>query len=94
VRIKRYGITVSDEDKLQFYHKQMYASNPFDIKAMTEWENKPKAIKDSFDKATTYFEVLVRDYEVYKQNSGSTAGKHRYKSANQATKADCGNKLR
>ncbi len=72
----------------------MYASNPFDIKAMTEWENKPKAIKDSFDKATTYFEVLVRDYEVYKQNSGSTAGKHRYKSANQATKADCGNKLR
>jgi hypothetical protein len=82
VRIKRYGITISNEDKLQFYLEQMYASNHFNKKEMTEWENKPKVIKDSFDKATTYFEGLVRDYEVYKQNSGGTAGKHSYESAN------------
>jgi len=32
VHIKRYGITISDEDKLQFYLKQMYSSNHFNIK--------------------------------------------------------------
>jgi hypothetical protein len=94
VRIKRYGITISDKDKLQFYLKQMYASNHFDKKKMTGWENKPKAIKDSFDKVTTYFKGLVRDYKVYKQNSGGTAGKHSYESANQATKANCSDELR
>jgi hypothetical protein len=93
VRIERFGITISDEDKLQFYLKQMYASNHFDKKEMTEWENKPEAIKNGFNDAKTYFEGLVRDYEVYKQNSGGTAGKHNFKSANQATKADCSNEL-
>jgi hypothetical protein len=94
VRMERYGITISDKDKLQFYLKQMYAPNHFNKKEMTEWENKPKAITDSFDKSTTYFEGLVRDNKVYKQNSGSTAGKHSYKSANQATEAYRGNELR
>jgi hypothetical protein len=60
---------------------------------MTEWENKPKAIKDSFNKAMTYFEGLVRDYKVYKQNSGGTAIKHSFESANQATEANRGDKL-
>ena len=61
VRIKRYGITISDEDKLQFYLKQMYSSNHFDKKEMTEWENKPEADKNNFGKAKTYFEGLVKD---------------------------------
>ncbi len=43
VCIERFGITISDKDKLQFYLKQMYASNHFDKKEMTEWENKPEA---------------------------------------------------
>jgi hypothetical protein len=30
VRIERFGITISDKDKLQFYLKQMYALNHFD----------------------------------------------------------------
>ncbi len=93
VSIERFGITISDEDKLQFYLEQMYASNHFDKKEMTMWENKPKAIKNDFNDAKTYFEGLVWDYEVYKQNSGGTAGKHNFESANQATKADCGNEL-
>ncbi len=71
----------------------MYASNHFDKKEMTEWENKPEAIKNNFNDKKTYFEGLVRDYKVYKQNSSSTAGKHNFKSANQATKANCGNEL-
>jgi hypothetical protein len=32
VRIKRYGITISNKDKLQFYLKQMYSSNHFNKK--------------------------------------------------------------
>jgi hypothetical protein len=72
VRIKRFGITISNEDKLQFYLKQMYASNHFDKKEMTEWENKPEAIKHNFNYAKTYFEGLIRDYKVYEQYSGGT----------------------
>ncbi len=83
--MEQFGITISDEDKLQFYLEQMYASNHFDKKEMTEWENKPEAIKNDLNYAKTYFEGIVRDYEVYEQNSG---GKHNFKSANQATKAN------
>ncbi len=68
----------------------MYALNHFDKKEMTEWENKPEAIKNDFNNAKTYFEGLVRDYKVYKQNSGGTAGKHNFESANQATKVNSG----
>jgi hypothetical protein len=56
--------------------------------------DKPEAIKNDFNDAKTYFEGLVRDYEVYKQNSSSTAGKHNFESANQATEANRGNELR
>ena len=93
VRIKSFSITFYGKDKLQFYLKQMYASNHFDKKEMTEWENKPKATKDNFNKSKIYFEVLVRDYKVYEQNSSSTANKYNFVSANQATKADCSDKL-
>ncbi len=91
VHIKRFGITISDKDKLQFYLEQMYVSNHFDKKEMTEWENKPEAIKNNFNNAKTYLKGLVRDYKVYKQNSGGTAGKHNFESANQASKANRGN---
>ena len=93
--IKRFRITISNKDKLQFYLKQMYASNHFDKKEMTEWEweNKPIAIKDNFDKAKLYFGGLDKDYEVYAQNSSGTAGKHNFDSANQAAKANAGDKL-
>ena len=78
VHIKQFGITISDKDKLQFNLEKMYASNHFDKKEMTEWENKPKATKDNFNKVKRYFEGLVRDYKVHKQNSGSTASKHNF----------------
>jgi hypothetical protein len=94
IRIKRFGITISNEDKLQFYLEQMYASDHFDKKEMTEWENKTVAIKHNFGEAKLYFEGLVKDYEVYAQNSGGTAGKHNFESANQAAEADAGDELR
>ncbi len=93
IRIKRFGLIIPDKDKLQFYLKQMYASNHFDKKEMTEWENKPIAIKGDFDEAKLYFKGLVKDYEVYAQNSGSTAGKHNFESANQSADADAGDEL-
>ena len=94
IRIERFGITIiSDKDKLQFYLEQMYASNHFDKKEMTEWENKNITIKDDFDEAKLYFEGLVKDYEDYAQNSGGTAGKHNFDSANQAAEADTGDEL-
>ena len=54
VRIEQYGITISDEDKLQFCFKQTYSSNHFNKKEMTEWENKPEANKNNFDKANIF----------------------------------------
>jgi hypothetical protein len=72
----------------------MYASNHFDKKEMTEWENKPILIKDDFVEAKLYFEGLVKDYKVYAQNSGGTAGKHNYESANQAAEVDAGDEVR
>jgi hypothetical protein len=93
MRIERFVITISDKDKLQFYLQKMYASNHFDNKELTEWENKIIAFKDDFDEAKLYFEGLVRDNKVYAQNSGGTAGNHNFESANQAAEADAGDKL-
>jgi hypothetical protein len=93
IRIERFGITISDKDKLRFYLEQMYSSNQFDQTQMTTWENKSEAIKTDWTEAKQYFEGLIQDYEVYKQNSGSTAGKGRYESANQAAEANKGDEI-
>jgi hypothetical protein len=53
-RIDRLGIVISDEDKLQFYMEQIYASKCFDKKEMVDWENKPIAIKDDYEEAKMY----------------------------------------
>ena len=36
IRIECFRITISDKDKQQFYLEQMYTSNHFDKKEMTE----------------------------------------------------------
>ena len=82
-RIDRLRVVISDEDKLQFYIEQIYASNCFDKKEMVDWENKPVNIKDDYDEAKLYFEGLVQDFETYIQNSGGDSGKRGYESANQ-----------
>jgi hypothetical protein len=53
----------------------MNASNTFDKKEMTDWENKPEVLKNNFGQAKLYFTGLVRDYETYEQNRVSTTGK-------------------
>jgi hypothetical protein len=91
--IQSFGITIFNEDKLQFYLEQMYACNSFNKKEMTEWENKPEIIKNDFKEAKLYFEGLVQDYETYKQNSGGMMGKSKYKRVNQAKEAEQGDEL-
>jgi hypothetical protein len=71
----------------------MYSSNQFNQPQMTTWENKPEVVKNDWDKAKKYFEGLIRDFEVYEQNSGGTAGRGKYKSANATADANKGDKL-
>jgi hypothetical protein len=92
--IEHFGITISDKEKLQFYLEQMYASNSFDKKEMTDWEKKPEITKNDFDKAKLNFEGFVKDYETYEQNSGGVMSKSKYESENQAKEDEQGNKLR
>ena len=58
-RIDRLSVVISNEDKLQFYMEQIYASNCFDKKEMVDLENKPIAIKDDYNEAKLNFEGLV-----------------------------------
>ena len=53
----------------------MYACNHFDQNQITTWENKDEAINNDWTMVKQYLEGLVRDFEVYKQNSVGTAGK-------------------
>ncbi len=92
VRIDNLGVVISNEDKLQFYMEQIYASNCFNMKEMVNWKNKPIHIKDNYNKAKLYFEGLVRDFKTCTQNSGGSSGKMGYKSTNQM--ADVGNEIR
>jgi hypothetical protein len=71
----------------------MYPFNTFNKKEMTDWENKPKIIKNNFDEAKLYFEGLVRDYKTYEQKIGSMTSKSKYNSANHVKETDKGNKL-
>jgi hypothetical protein len=59
---------------------------------MVDWENKPIAIKDDYNKAKLYFEGLVRNFETYTQNSNGNSAKMGYKCTNQM--ADVGNEIR
>ena len=89
----RSDITISDEDKLQFYLEQMYDSNIFDKAEMMEWEQQPIITKTDYALAKRYFELRVKAHDTYIQNSnGGTAGRHNYESANNM--ADIGDEIR
>jgi hypothetical protein len=60
---------------------------------MLTWEQQPPNIKTDYDEAKRYFERIVKATDTYEQNAGGgTAGRNRYKSANQM--ADYGDKIR
>jgi hypothetical protein len=86
------GIIISNKDKLEFYLKQIYATNCFDKTEMVTWENKPIIIRDNYTQAKAYFKNLVKDFQTYMQNSGGKTWKMGYESANHM--ADVGNEIR
>jgi hypothetical protein len=86
----RSDIVVPDEDKLQFYLKQMYASIRFDKQEMLEWEKQPDNTKADYTLARAYFETIVKATDTYEQNAGTKP--QRYESANQL--AGLGNEIR
>lgn len=91
VSLVRSDVTISDDDKLQFYLEQMYESNTFDKMEMMTWENQPTATKTDFDLARNYFEKLIKSYDTYEQNAG-TGAQNTYDSASRL--ADVGDELR
>jgi len=86
------NITISNEDKLQFYLEQMYDSNMFD-KEMMEWDQQPINIKTNYDLTKHHFELKVKAHNTYIQNSSSSAaGRNKYESANNM--ADIGDEIK
>ena len=86
-------VTITDEDKLQFYLEEMYNSNQFNKNEMLNWEKKSTAVKSNYTNAKTYFEDLVKATDTYEQNAGGgTTSRNKYESANQL--ADCGDEIR
>ncbi len=83
--LDRLGIVISNDDKLQFYLKQIHALNCFDKTEMVTWEGQLHPSKGEL-------QTLGKDFEIYTQNSGGKTGKMGYESANHL--ADVGNKIR
>ena len=74
------SISISEEDKLQFFIEQMYESKQFDREQYVAWEKKPDADKTWLN-ATLYFEDITADNEAYESNVGGTAKRGRFESA-------------
>ena len=74
------GITISNDDKLQFFIEQMYESKFFDRDQYVQWEKKADADK-TWENATVYFETITSDNKGYEANIGGTAKRGRYESA-------------
>jgi hypothetical protein len=91
-RLDRLGIVISNNNKLQFYLEQIYASNCFNKTEMVTWENKPIIVKADYTQAKAYFENLGKDFKTYTQNRGGKTGKMGYESSNHM--ADMGDKIR
>ena len=86
-------LSITDEDKLQFYLEQMYDSNMFDKAEMMEWEQQPINIKTDYPLAKQHFELKVKAHDTYLQNSSSGAtGRNKYESANNM--ADIGDEIK
>ena len=88
----RSDVTIPNNDKLQFYLKEIYDSNKFDKQDMLTWEQSSAIIKTNFDQTKAYFEKIVKATNIYEQNTGSNSTWcNKYKSANQM--ANYSNKL-
>ena len=83
VTLARDNILISDADKLHQYILQMYKCNYFDQPMMTEWEK--KAIVDkTYANAVIFFNDKMASIEKYQENSGNSAKRNGFDSANSA----------
>jgi len=73
------GVPINDSDKVQIYMENMYMSDMFEERDMTEWEEKPEADKD-WATAKTYFGSLFKKRKKY--NSDMKARGAGFESAN------------
>ena len=73
--LKRQKITITDNDKLQHYLLEMYDSNQFDRRELTDWEKKDDADK-KWDNATEYFEEIIANIDAYDENRGAVSYTH------------------
>ena len=62
----RSDVTITDDDKLQFYLEEIYDSNRFDRQEMLTWERQLAATKTDFDLAKAHFEEIVNATDTYK----------------------------
>jgi hypothetical protein len=86
-------ITITNNNKLQFYLEEIYNSNCFNKQEMLTWEQQPAATKTNYNLAQAYFERIIKATNTYEQNmGGETAGHNCYKSTNQM--ANYGNEIR
>lgn len=74
---KRWKISVIEQDVMDHFVAQIYQSNTFDIKIMTDWENKRPIFK-TWDHCKAYF---LKEAENIKQYNKSTAKQSGYGSA-------------
>ena len=73
------GVPINDSDKVQIYIENMYMSDMFDEREMTEWEEKAEADK-TWATAKTYFSSLYKKRKKY--NSDMKARGVGFESAN------------
>jgi hypothetical protein len=65
INLVRSDVTISDNNKLQFYLEQMYKANAFNKMKMMNWENQPMVTKTVFTLAREFFEKLIKSYDTY-----------------------------
>ena len=78
--LERNQIDVTDKDKLEHFVLQMFGSNLFDENQMMEWEKKA-ALAKTWAAATSYFNEIVKEQEMYSKLFGRSTKKLRYESA-------------
>jgi hypothetical protein len=69
----RLDVAIPDNNKLQFYLKEIYDSNKFDKQDMLTQEQSLAIIKTDFNQTKAYFEKIVKATIVNKQNTGGNS---------------------
>lgn len=78
--LRQQNVTITDSDKLQHYLVQMYVSDMFDRRELTDWEKKSTDDR-TYTNALKHFQGIATYIKLLKENRGGTSKKVCYKSA-------------